>query len=224
MVVYHDQACRPQSTHKLHRLTTDQLAPYHNGRIIKRRSTTHDQYMNPRFSHLVNLKYYKHPEEGIEFISDQNRAKRMLDLSTPQADHIRAKAIVDLSIQLIQHIFFLNQLRLRQRQYNRSSSHHIRTIMDSLKSEYAPDWLHVAPGQLWSFKLIEDTSNWLHARLDYHSVLKNESHDQSEQDVKDFYWIEENPVTYRQNISVCKTKIKDIGWYFHIEHITNPVT
>jgi hypothetical protein len=36
--------------------------------------------MNPRFSHLVNLKYYKHPEEGIELISDQNKAKRMLDL------------------------------------------------------------------------------------------------------------------------------------------------
>jgi hypothetical protein len=49
------------------------------------------------------------------------------------------------------------------------------------------DWLHVTPGQLWSFKLIEDTSNWLRARSDYHSVLKYESHDQSEQDVKDFF-------------------------------------
>jgi hypothetical protein len=38
-------------------LTTDQPAPHHDGRIDKRRSTTHDQYMNPGFSHLVNLEY-----------------------------------------------------------------------------------------------------------------------------------------------------------------------
>jgi hypothetical protein len=50
------------------------------------------------------------------------------------------------------------------------------------------------------------------------------SHDQSEQDVNDVYWIEENSVTHRWDTSIYKTKIKVIGWSFHIEHITNPVT
>jgi hypothetical protein len=118
--------------------------------------------------------------------------------------------------------FFLNQLRLRRIQCSRSD--HIMTIVDSLKSEHTPDCLHVASGQLWSFKLIEDISNRLRARSDYHSILKDGSHDQAEQDVKDFYWIEESPVTYGRDTSVCKTKIEAIGWFFHIEHITNPVT
>jgi hypothetical protein len=59
-------------------------------------------------------------------------------------------------------------------------------------------------------KLIEDASNRLHACSDYHSVLKDGSHDQSEQDVKDFFWIEETPVTYQRDISVYKTKIEVI--------------
>jgi hypothetical protein len=54
---YHNRACRPWSTYKLHRLTIDQPAPHHDGRINKRRFTTHDQYMSPGFSHLVNQKY-----------------------------------------------------------------------------------------------------------------------------------------------------------------------
>jgi hypothetical protein len=37
------------------------------------------------------------------------------------------------------------------------------------------------------FTLVEDTSNRLHTRSDYHSVLKDGSHDQSERDVKDFF-------------------------------------
>jgi hypothetical protein len=82
--------------------------------------------------------------------------------------------------------FFLNQLRLRWRQCIISDSHNIRTTMDSLKSEHAPYWLRVTSGQLWNFKLIEDASNRLHAYSDYHSVLKDGSHNQSEQDVKDF--------------------------------------
>jgi hypothetical protein len=38
-------------------LTTDQLTPHHDGRIDKRRSITHDHYMDLEFSHLVYLKY-----------------------------------------------------------------------------------------------------------------------------------------------------------------------
>jgi hypothetical protein len=49
-------------------------------------------------------------------------------------------------------------------------------------------------------------------------------HDQSQQNVKDFYWIEESSVTHERYTSVYKTKIEVIGWYFYIEHITNPVT
>jgi hypothetical protein len=96
--------------------------------------------------------------------------------------------------------------------------------VDSLKSEHALDWLRVTSGQLWSFKLVEDASNRLRARLDYHSELKDESHNQSEQYVKDFYWIEESPVIHRWDTSVYKTKIEAIGWSFYIEHTTNPVT
>jgi hypothetical protein len=44
--------------------------------------------------------------------------------------------------------FFLNQLRLRQRQCSRSGPHHIRTTMNSLKLEHAPDLLHVTSRQL----------------------------------------------------------------------------
>jgi hypothetical protein len=45
--------------------------------------------------------------------------------------------------------------------------------MDSLKSEHT------------QIKLVEGASNWLHTCSDYHSILKDGSHDQSEQDVKD---------------------------------------
>jgi hypothetical protein len=55
--IYHDRSCWPRLTHKLHRLTTGQLAPYHDGRIDERRSTTYYQYTNMGFSHLVYLKY-----------------------------------------------------------------------------------------------------------------------------------------------------------------------
>jgi hypothetical protein len=80
--------------------------------------------------------------------------------------------------------FFLNQLRLRWRQYSRSGSHHIRIIVDSQKLEHTPDWLHVTSGQLWSFKIEEDASNRLCIRSEYHSLLNDGSHDQSEQNMK----------------------------------------
>jgi hypothetical protein len=70
--------------------------------------------------------------------------------------------------------FFLNQLRLRCRQCSISDSYHIRTMVDSLKSDHSPDWLCVTSGHFWSFTLVEDTSNRLHAHSDYHSVLKDE--------------------------------------------------
>jgi hypothetical protein len=90
-----------------------------------------------------------------------------------------------------QLIFFLNRLRLRRRQWSRSGSHHIRTTMGSLKSKHAPDWFCVTSGQLWSVKLVEYASNQIRVHSDYHSVLKIVSHNQSEQDMNNFYWIEE---------------------------------
>jgi hypothetical protein len=57
IIIYHDWVCRPRSTHKLHRLTTNQPTPHHDGRIDKKRSTTYDQYTDPEFSHLIYLKY-----------------------------------------------------------------------------------------------------------------------------------------------------------------------
>jgi hypothetical protein len=85
-----------------------------------------------------------------------------------------------------------------------------------------PDWLRVTSEQLWSFKLVEDAPNQLHARSDYHSVLKDEDHDQSEQDVKDFF--EESSATHRRDTSMYKIKIETIWWSFYIKHITNPIT
>jgi hypothetical protein len=38
-------------------LTTDQPAPHYDGRITKRRSTTHDQYTDSGFLHLAYLKH-----------------------------------------------------------------------------------------------------------------------------------------------------------------------
>jgi hypothetical protein len=138
---------------------------------------------------------------------------RFIDLIDPASDYLPD-----------QLRFFLNQLRLRWRQCCISYSHHINTTVGSLKSEHALNWLHITSVQLWSFKLVEDVSNQLCACSDYHSVLKDGSHDQSEQDVNDFYWIEESSVTHRWDTGIYKTKIEDIWWYFHIEHITNPVT
>jgi hypothetical protein len=60
-------------------------------------------------------------------------------------------------------------------------------------------------------KLVEDAPNQLHICSDYHSVIKDGSHDQSKQDVNDFYWIEESSVTHRWDISVYMIKIKVIG-------------
>jgi hypothetical protein len=61
----HHRANRPRSTQTLHWLTTDQLAPHHYERIDKSRSTIHDQYTDPGFSHLLYLKYlYKHPKKA----------------------------------------------------------------------------------------------------------------------------------------------------------------
>jgi hypothetical protein len=37
-------------------------------------------------------------------------------------------------------------------------------------------------------------------------------------------FFEESSVTHRRDTSVHKTKIEAIGWYFYIEHITNPLT
>jgi hypothetical protein len=41
--------------------------------------------------------------------------------------------------------------------------------------------------------------------------------------VNDFF-IEESRVTHRRDTGVYKIKIEAIGWSFHIEHITNPMT
>jgi hypothetical protein len=143
-------------------------------------------------------------EPNNKLTSDQNKAKRRLDLidsSTGSHQDEGNSGFIDLIDPASDYLpdqlrFFLNQLRLRWRQYSRSGLQHIRTTMDSLKLVHAPDWLHVTSGQVWSFKPIEYASNRLCTRLDYHSVLKNVSHDQSEQDVKDFYWIEETQGTF----------------------------
>jgi hypothetical protein len=84
-----------------------------------------------------------------------------------------------------------------------------------------PDWLRVTSEQLWSFKLVEDASNQLCAHSDYHSVLKDGGHDQSEQDVKDF---KKDSATHWRDTSMYKIKIEVIWWSFYIEHITNLVT
>jgi hypothetical protein len=73
-------------------------------------------------------------------------------------------------------------------------------------------------------KIVKDASNQLHACSDYHSVIKDGSHYQSEQDMKDFYCIEGSSVTHRRDTSIYKIKIEVIKWSFHIEHITNLVT
>jgi hypothetical protein len=78
--------------------------------------------------------------------------------------------------------------------------------VSSLKSEHVTYWLHVTSWQLRRFKLIEDASNRLHVRSNYHSVLKNESHNQPEQGVKDFLLkaqlsTDEIPAYTRQNWS-----------------------
>jgi hypothetical protein len=105
------------------------------------------------------------------------------------------------------------QIHIISGQCSRSGSHHIRTTVDSLKSEHTPDWLHVTAGQLWSFKLVEDASNRFCTRLDYHSVLK---------DVNDFLKKAQLP-TDEIYTSVYKTKMKAIGWSFYIEHIITPL-
>jgi hypothetical protein len=56
--IYYDRAYQPRSTHKLHRLITNQPILHHDERIGKRISTTYDQYMDPRFLHPVYLKYW----------------------------------------------------------------------------------------------------------------------------------------------------------------------
>jgi hypothetical protein len=65
--------------------------------------------------------------------------------------------------------------------------------------------------------------NRLRAYSDYHSVLKNGSHDQLEQDMED---VEQKDIAISivnwWDTSVYKTKIEVIGWSFHIEHIVNP--
>jgi hypothetical protein len=94
--------------------------------------------------------------------------------------------------------------------------------MDSLKSEHMPDWLRVTSGQLWSFKLVEYASNRLYTRSYYHSVLKDGSHDQSEQDVNDF--LKKAQLATDGILAYTRQKIEVIGWSFHIEHITNLVT
>jgi hypothetical protein len=58
IVIYYDQVDQPRSTHKLHRLITNQLMLYHDERISKRISTTYDQYTDLRFLHPVHLKYW----------------------------------------------------------------------------------------------------------------------------------------------------------------------
>jgi hypothetical protein len=47
-----------RSTHKLHRLITNQPILHHDEKISKRISTTYDQYTNLRFLHPIHLKYW----------------------------------------------------------------------------------------------------------------------------------------------------------------------
>jgi hypothetical protein len=56
--IYHDRTYQPRSTHKLHRLITNQLILHHDERISKRISSTYDQYTDPRLLHPVLLKYW----------------------------------------------------------------------------------------------------------------------------------------------------------------------
>jgi hypothetical protein len=55
--IYYDRVDQPRSTHKLHRLITNQPILHDDEKISKRISTTYDQYMDPRFLHPVHLKY-----------------------------------------------------------------------------------------------------------------------------------------------------------------------
>jgi hypothetical protein len=80
MIAYHDWACRPRSTYKLHRLTTDQPTPHHDERIDKRRSTTHYQYIDPgsqRRNQALQVKRFR--QSTNKLISNQNKVKRRLD-------------------------------------------------------------------------------------------------------------------------------------------------
>jgi hypothetical protein len=91
-----------------------------------------------------------------------------------------------------------------------------------MKLKHMSDWFCVTSGQLWSFKF-EDAHNWLHACSDHHSPLKDESHDRSIQDMKDFL-IEGSPVIHQRNFNAYNTKIEAIWRSFHIGHITNHAT
>jgi hypothetical protein len=118
--------------------------------------------------------------------------------------------------------FFFNQLRLRRRQCSISDSHHIKTTVNLLKSEHTSDWLRDISGQLWSFKAyrrcIQSTPHPFRLSLSTKGLKSQPIKIR----LKDFF--EENSVTHWRDTSVYKIKIKDIGWSFHIERITNTVT
>jgi hypothetical protein len=127
---------------------------------------------------------YKHSEEA-------ERRPDPIDSSTSSHQDEGNSGIVDPIDSTSDYLpdqlkFFFNQLRLRQRWGSISNSHHIKAIVDSLKSEHVLDWFCVTSGQLWSFKL-EDVHNRLHTRSDHHSPLNDGSHDRAIQDMKDFF-------------------------------------
>jgi hypothetical protein len=74
------------------------------------------------------------------------------------------------------------------------------------------DCLRVTSGQLGSFKLVEDESNQLRVRSDYHSVLKDEGQDQSEQDVKDS--LEKTQLHTNEIPVYTRQKLKSYGDFF----------
>jgi hypothetical protein len=56
--IYYDRTYQPRSTHKIHRLITNQPILHYDERISIRISTNYDQYMDLRFLHPVHLKYW----------------------------------------------------------------------------------------------------------------------------------------------------------------------
>jgi hypothetical protein len=106
------------------------------------------------------------------------------------------------TMQYIRFISYQNNGGLAKiRAHARLALHHIKTI---LKFYACRRYIQSAPRP---FRLSLSTKGW--------------SHNQSEQDVKDFF--EESSVIHQRDTSVYKIKIEAIWWSFHIEHITNPM-
>jgi hypothetical protein len=105
------------------------------------------------------------------------------------------KGIVELLIRLIHRLIIfpvslnfpsITQIKTKIIKY--TNSHHIKAIVNSMKSEHVSDWFCITSGQLWSFKL-EDAHNQLHAHSDHYSPLNDGSRNRTIKDMKDFfYW------------------------------------